>query len=72
MPYQKEARPRYQRQPRPVHYRTDPSIPHRNHDLLGASLAIALCIAIIWGFSLAYQMGYETGFCYASETEAAS
>lgn len=53
---QKEARPRYQRQPRNVHKRTTAS--YHNHELLGAFLAIALVVVLIWGFSWAYQMGY--------------
>lgn len=64
----REARPRYQRQPRPIRNRTNRSIPHRSHELLGASLALALCITIIWGFSWAYQVGYEKGYGYAVMT----
>lgn len=62
----KEARPRYQRQPRNMHHRrsTAPSIPHRNHDLLGAFLALSVCIALVWGFGLAYQMGYSASEHY--------
>lgn len=56
---QKEARPRYQRQPRNVHKRTTASYHNRNNDLLGAFLASALCIAVVWGFGFAYQTGYE-------------
>lgn len=54
----REARPRYQRQPRNVHKRTTASYHNRNNELLGAFLALACCIAIVWGFSWAYQMGY--------------
>lgn len=64
---QKEARPRYQRQPRPVHNRTTRSIPHRNRDLLGAALAVSFCIVIIWGFSWAYQMGYSASEHYHAQ-----
>ena len=61
---QKEARPRYQRRPRPVHYRTTRSIPQATCELLGAFLALACVIAIVWGFSWAYQMGYSASEHY--------
>lgn len=54
----REARPRYQRQPRNVHYRTTASYHNRNHELLGAFLALVCCVALVWGFSWSYQMGY--------------
>lgn len=65
MPYQKEARPRYQRQPRNVHFRTPRSVPHRCGDLAIAVFAAALAISIVWGLGGMYQIGYETGYGYA-------
>ena len=65
----KEARPRYQRQPRNVQPRRSTAASYHNHnrDLLGAVLAVSLCIAIIWGFSWAYQMGYSASEHYHAQ-----
>lgn len=54
----REARPRYQRQPRNVQPRRSTTASYHNHELLGAFLALALVVVLVWGFSWAYQMGY--------------
>lgn len=66
-----EARPRYQRSPRQVHPRRSTTASYHSHDLLGALLALACCVAIVWGFGFAYQIGYSAAEShYAQEVSS--